>query len=360
MVLVALQPEVGGLDLFQPLGFVLAGQRVVRDALGEDQLRCGVGLALQLFAQHVDVILVDVRVADEIGEPARLVARQAADQVQQRGAFGEVEGGAEADVVRADVEAERDLALLAADQELVEEVAGRQRHLLELRPVPAVEEDAPAVGVLDDRVYALAQLIDRLVEQRLAARRLSRLVRELADQPVATRLCVGDLRRAVCIPQVDQLVGGPLAPLDAVDRTQVVFTQAVGVGQPLRVFVGVLVPDLAAQLAELGRAAVAAQEADQFADGGLEGELLGGDRRESLLQVELHHRAGDAARADAGAVVLPGAVLEDFLYEREILFHLSILPAAAAPPALQSSVGVSVAADVGSPASSRRTRKISR
>jgi hypothetical protein len=42
------------------------------------------------------MVLVDMRIADEIGEPARRVAGQAADQAEQRSAFGEVERRAQA------------------------------------------------------------------------------------------------------------------------------------------------------------------------------------------------------------------------------------------------------------------------
>src|SRR5690606_15320131 len=118
-------------------------------------------------------------------------------------------------------------------------------------------------------------------------------------------------------------VGGPAAPLHAVHRAEVVRPFAVRVGQPGGVLVGVLIPYLAAQRAEIGRAARAAQEAHQLADGGLEGQFLGRDRREALLQVEAQGRAGQRQRAYAGAVLLPRAVVENGLDQREVLFHVS-------------------------------------
>ena len=54
-----------------------------------------------------------VRIADEIREPARLVAGQPADQMQQRRAFGQVERRAQPDVIAADIEAQRNLSLAA-------------------------------------------------------------------------------------------------------------------------------------------------------------------------------------------------------------------------------------------------------
>ena len=123
---------------------------------------------------------------------------------------------------------------------------------------------------------------------------------------------------------VDAFVGWPAAPHSTIDRAKSVCLLPVRVGQPLGVFVGVLVPYLAAQLAEVGRAGVAAQEADQFTHRGLERELLGGDGRKTLLQVEAHHRAWHAQGPHASAVVLPAAVVEDVLDKFEVLLHGAI------------------------------------
>src|SRR3546814_3946262 len=57
---------------------------------------------------HVQVVFIDVGVADEIGEPAWRVARQATDQAQQGGAFCQVEWRAQAQVVGTDVEGQGD------------------------------------------------------------------------------------------------------------------------------------------------------------------------------------------------------------------------------------------------------------
>jgi hypothetical protein len=59
---------------------------------------------------------------------------------------------------------------------------------------------------------------------------------------------------AAVIAALDLLVGRPFAPLHAVDFAQVVFALTERVGQPLGVFVGILVPDFAAQGAEVSRA----------------------------------------------------------------------------------------------------------
>lgn len=177
-----------------------------------------------------------------------------------------------------------------------------------------MEQDAAVAWTLVDGVQALAQLVDRLVQQHLGRA----IGLQVGHFGVAARQGVGDLALAAW---VQQFVGGPFAPLHAIDRTQVVDAFSVGVGQPLGIFVGVLVPDLATQFTERGGAAHAAQEADHFADGGLEGQFFGGDGRKALLQVEAQRGARHAQRAYARPVFLPRAGVQDGLNEVQVLFH---------------------------------------
>lgn len=91
MVLVAFKAEVARLDQFQPLGLVNARLGEFRHTVGDHQLRRGQWFALELFVEHVQVVLIDVRIADEVSEPAWRVTGQTAHQRQQCSAFGEVE-----------------------------------------------------------------------------------------------------------------------------------------------------------------------------------------------------------------------------------------------------------------------------
>ncbi len=50
-------------------------------------------------------------------------------------------------------------------------------------------------------------------------------------------------------------------------------------------------------------------------------QLLGGDKREALREVEAHLMAEHAQCAHAGAVLLPGAFVEDALEEVVIGLH---------------------------------------
>lgn len=194
---------------------------------------------------------------------------------------------------------------------------GGQGDFVQHRAVPAMEEDAAAAGILDDGVQALAQLVYRLVEQDF----FHALVLQRGDDGKTLGPGRVDLRG---VGGIDQLVGRPFSPLHAIHRAQVIGAGAERIGQPVSVFVGILVPDLAAQRAEIGRAAGSAQEAAQFAHHRLEGQALGGHRRKTLLQVEAHHGAGNAQGADAGAVVLPGAIGEHVLDEVLVLFHCNV------------------------------------
>ncbi|MNT20881.1 hypothetical protein D3C72_1562020 [compost metagenome] len=198
--------------------------------------------------------------------------------------------------------------------ELVQQVARRQGHFVQLRTVPAVEQDTAAARVVGDGVQALAHLVDGLVQD---------------DERDAVLLVLGDAAEARLlghfdggrVAQRDALVARPLAPLHAVDLAQVVMALAERVGQPLGVLVGVLVPDLAAQFAEFTRVLHATQETDHFADRRLERQFARGNGRKALLQVETQHGARQADGADAGAVALQRAVVDDVADQVQILFH---------------------------------------
>ena len=158
MVLIAFQGEVARFDQLQPLRLVDAGLGELRHTLGNHQLGHRERLALELFVEHVQMVFIDVGITDEIGEPARRVAGQAADQAQQRSTLGEVERRAQAQVVGADVEGQGDFPGLDIGVELVQQVARRQGHFIQLGAVPTVEQDPPATRVVDDGVDALAHL----------------------------------------------------------------------------------------------------------------------------------------------------------------------------------------------------------
>ncbi len=260
------------------------------------------------------MVLVHMGIADEIGEPARGIAGQPTEQRQQCRPFGEVEWRTQAKIIGTDIKRQRELARCHVGVELVQQMARRQGHFIELGAVPAMEQDAPAARVVCDGVQALTDLIDGFVQDDKRHAILF-ILGNLTEPGLLRHLDRGS------IAQGDALVARPLPPLDPVDLAQVVMALAERVGQPLGVFVGVLVPDLATQLTELAGVANPAQETYHFADRRLERQLARGDGGEPLLQVEAQHRPWQADGADAGTVFLQRAVFDNVADQVQILFH---------------------------------------
>ncbi|MNT12731.1 hypothetical protein D3C72_1476710 [compost metagenome] len=166
-----------------------------------------------------------------------------------------------------------------------------------------MEQNTAAAWIVVNGVDALANLVDGLVQHHEGLAvffRRCNLLEALALRQL-------DRRR---VAQRDALVARPLAPLHAVDLAEVVMPLAERVGQPLGVFVGVLVPDLATQLTKLAGVLHTTQKTHHLADGRLERQLTGGDGREALLQVEAQRSAGQADGADTSTVALQGAVFD--------------------------------------------------
>ena len=253
-------------------------------------------------------------IANEVGKPARRVAGQAADQAQQCSTFGQVERCAQAQVIGADVEGQGDFLCLDIRVELVQQVARWQSHFIELGAVPAVEQNTTAARVVDDGVDTLTHLVDSLVQHHVG------LTVFFTFGNLAIALAQAQLDSGH-IAAIDLLVGWPLAPLHAIDFAQVVFTLTEWVGQPLGIFVGILVPHLATQGAEICRAIHRAQETAHLANGRFECHAPGGDGREAFLEVIAQHGAGQTDGLHTGAVGLQGAVFNDVGNEVEILLH---------------------------------------
>src|SRR5690606_37789863 len=96
--------------------------RIVRHTVRDQQSWCGMRFTLELLVEHIEMVLVNVRIADEVGKPARRITGQAAYQMQERGAFRQVEGRAQADVIAADIEAQRNFPGGRVGNELVKKM----------------------------------------------------------------------------------------------------------------------------------------------------------------------------------------------------------------------------------------------
>ena len=65
---------------------------------------------------------------------------------------------------------------------------------------------------------------------------------------------------------IDYLPRRPLPPLDAVHFTEVVCALTIRIANPLGILIGILIPYLTTQRAELSRATRRPQKANQFAN----------------------------------------------------------------------------------------------
>jgi hypothetical protein len=218
------------------------------------------------------VVEVEVRVAEGVHEVAHPQAGDLRHHVRQQRVGGDVERHAEEDVGGALVQLARQPAGSAVvgrrHVELEERVARRERHGGQVGDVPGADDVAPGVGVGLQRLDDLGELVDRLAGRRR-----------------------------------------PAAPLVPVDRTEL----AVGVGP--------LVPDGDAVLAQPRGVGVATDEPEQLPDDRPEVDLLGGDEREPLGEVEAHLVPEHAERAGAGAVALLDPLVEDAADEIEVGLH---------------------------------------
>src|SRR5690606_36984496 len=86
-----------------------------------------------------------------------------------------------------------------------------------------------------------------------------------------------------------------------------------------------LVPDADLVVLQPAHIGVALQEPEQFDDDRAQVQLLGGEQRKALRKIEAHLVAEDRAGADAGAVLLLDALVEDQLEQVEIGLHGRIL-----------------------------------
>ena len=90
--------------------------------------------------------------------------------------------------------------------------------------------------------------------------------------------------------------------------------------------VGPFVPDADAVLLQIFDVGVAGQEPEQLVDDRFQVQLLGGDQRKAVGEIEAHLMAEHRQRAGAGAVALLHAVGEDVLHQVEILAHPQLRP----------------------------------
>mmetsp|Transcript_22694 Transcript_22694/g.73459 ORF Transcript_22694/g.73459 Transcript_22694/m.73459 type:complete len:215 (-) Transcript_22694:1002-1646(-) len=128
--------------------------------VGDLELREEERLAGELLAQRLDVVVIDVRVPDDVHKVAALEAGHVRQQAGEQRVRGDVERHAEAQVSRALVHLAGELPV--GHVELGKHVAGRQRHFGNVGRVPGGEDDPPVVRLLLDRLDDLSDLVHPL------------------------------------------------------------------------------------------------------------------------------------------------------------------------------------------------------
>ncbi len=227
--------------------------------------------AFELEPRLLAVVVVQVGVAERVHEIARLEAGDLSNHRHQKGIGSNVERHTQEDVCRSLIELAGELAV--GNVELEEQMAGGQRHLVELPDVPGVHDEPATVRIGANLFDDVGELVDRAA-----------------------------------------VAGLPRAPLFPVHRPQVAS------------LVGPCVPDRDAMLGEVPGVGVAGNEPQQLMENGSSVQLLGGHHGESLGEIESHLMAKHAAGSDARPIGLGDAFVEHTLHEVEVLLHGQIIP----------------------------------
>ena len=238
------------------------GVRRRRDLHG----RQGAWVPSELFAGLLEVVAVEVNVPQRVDEFTRLKPGDLGHHHRQKGVTGDIEGNTEEEVGAALVELARQT--IAGHVELKQQVAGRQCHLGHVRDVPSRNDQASRFGVGSNFVFHPRDLINRA--------------------------------------SVGLGPGPPLVPIH---------------GAQVAVFVGPLVPDRDLVVLEPANVGVSSQEPQQFVDHGPDVDFFGGEKWESLGQVEPHLSTKQTTRSNAGTVFAIKAMTEDFVQKLQVCTH---------------------------------------
>src|SRR5262249_25876636 len=130
MRLVILQREV----------FVLEREDVLHVGI-ELHLRQRIGAARKLLARLIEVVQIEMRVAERVNELAGLQSSDLRDHHGEQRVRGDVEGNAQENVRRALIKLAGEFS--GADVKLKQAVTRRQRHLFDLSGVPRADDQPP-------------------------------------------------------------------------------------------------------------------------------------------------------------------------------------------------------------------------
>mmetsp|Transcript_2869 Transcript_2869/g.6583 ORF Transcript_2869/g.6583 Transcript_2869/m.6583 type:complete len:296 (-) Transcript_2869:912-1799(-) len=176
----------------------------------------GAGHALELLLQCINMVGINMSIANGVDKVASLKAAYLSDHMSQESIRCDVERNAQAHVGTALIHLTGQLALVRVDVKLAEHVTGRQGHLVEISWVPGRHDDAAVLGVVLDLINALGKLVDALsgvigVHRFVLGPKVTPL--EAIDRPEVTDLAVAEttvveeFAAAIAVPDVDILGG---------------------------------------------------------------------------------------------------------------------------------------------------------
>lgn len=215
----------------------------------------------------LEMVEIEVGVAESVDEIARLKVAYLRHHLEQKGVGGDVERDAEEAVGTALVELKTQLAV--GDVELEKGMARRQLHVREVGDVPCADNYAARVGIVFYVVDSLGNLVDG-----------------------------------------SAVVVGPGAPLIAVDMSEIAILVRPLVPYPYAVFLKVM------------HVGVAFEKPQKLMDDGLEMQFLGCYERKAVGEAEAHLIAEYRECSGTRSVGLYRSVLEDMLEQINVLFHL--------------------------------------
>src|SRR5260370_32240179 len=220
----------------------------------------------QLQPCLLEMVRIEVSVAQAMNEVAGLEVRHLRHHQRQQRIGRDVEGYAEKHVRRTLIELARQFAV--RDVELKQAMAWRQRHPVDIGRIPCADDQAPRVRIAADHVDDIGDLVDAA--------------------PVRRR---------------------PGPPLRSIDPSEI----AIGVGP--------FVPDRNAVVLEIFDVGIAFEKPQQFVHDRFQRQLLGGQHRKPGGEIEAHLLAEYRQRAGAGAVVFFRAVRENAFKQIVVLIH---------------------------------------
>ena len=187
----------------------------------------GTALTGELKAGLLEVVSVEVEVAEGVNKCAGLKTADLRDHEREEGVGGDIEGHAEEEIGAALIELATEFAVL--NIELKKRMAWCEGHEMEFGGVPCRDDEATAIGIFFDVFDDASDLIDS-----------------------------GAIRSA------------PVTPLGPIDAAEVAF------------LIGPLVPDGNIIFPQVADVCLAFQEPEQLVDDGAEVEFFRGEERETL------------------------------------------------------------------------------